>query len=174
MKILYALLILIAIPLIVAAALPKTFSLSVETVINVPKPTAREYIKLIKNQETYSVRIMKDPNIKLVYSGIDGTEGFTASRSSDDQSVGVGAQEITKIVDGDSYEVELRFEKPMKNTNYATTTLEALDISQTKVTSSFRGESARPFNLLTYCFLPMVRKDMEQNLANLKKNLETK
>ena len=42
------------------------------------------------------------------------------------KNVGKGEQEITSIQEGIGYEVELRFERPMKATNYAQTTLEDL------------------------------------------------
>ena len=43
--------------------------------VNKPKQQVFDYVKLIKNQEQYSVWVMKDPNIKIVYTGTDGTVG---------------------------------------------------------------------------------------------------
>lgn len=82
---------------VAAAILPKEFKLEVETSINKPQTVVWNYVKLIKNQENYSVRVMADPAINLVYNGTDGQVGFVSSRSSEMENVGVGAQEIIAI-----------------------------------------------------------------------------
>ncbi len=38
---------------------------------------------------------MMDPNVKLIYTGTDGTVGFKSAWSSDVKNVGVGEQEAT-------------------------------------------------------------------------------
>jgi uncharacterized protein YxeA len=67
MKIVLIILIIIAIPLIIAAFLPKTFELRAETTINKPKQEVRDYVKLFENQKNYSVRVMADPDVLLKY-----------------------------------------------------------------------------------------------------------
>ena len=174
MKILYIIIGIIGVILLVAALLPKTIKISVETTINAPQATVREYVKHIKNQEYYSVRVMADPNIKLDYSGTDGTVGFTSVWDSKEKNVGAGSQTITSIDEGNSYTVQIDFLRPMKATNFATTTLTNISGTETKVSTLFEGKTARPFNLLSLCFSPMVRKDMEKILSNLKTILEKK
>lgn len=163
---------ILALFLLIALLVKKDFSLQKEIVIAKPKTVVFDYVKLIKNQERYSVWVMKDPNIKIVYTGTDGTVGFTSSWTSDDKNVGIGEQEIKKIRDGESMEVEIRFEKPFKATNYALTTVSATADGKTKVTTLFYGSSKFPMNIMNLFMDKLVGKDMQQNMLNLKNQLE--
>ncbi|MEI9912591.1 MAG: hypothetical protein WDO71_24890 [Bacteroidota bacterium] len=102
---------LIALLLIIALLTKKEFSLEKQVVINKSKQEVFNYLKLIRNQEHYSVWVMKDPHIKIIYTGTDGTVGFTSSWESNDKNVGIGEQEIKKITEGESMEVVIRFKK---------------------------------------------------------------
>lgn len=157
---------------LVALLVKKNFSLQKEIIIAKPKSAVFDYVKLIRNQEHYSVWVMKDPNIKIVYTGTDGTVGFTSSWESNDKNVGIGEQEIKKIKEGESIEVELRFKKPFEATNYALTTVSATADGKTKVTNLFYGSSKFPMNVMNLFMDKLVGKDMQQNMLNLKKQLE--
>ena len=125
---------LICLLLIAAMIVQKDFTISVSTTITKPQAVVFDYVKMIKNQEKYSVWVMKDPNVKINYTGIDGTVGFKSSWESLDDNVGVGSQQITKMTD-DRIDVNLHFEKPMKGDNSATTIVESLSDNQTNLTS---------------------------------------
>ena len=158
--------------LVVALLVKKDFTLQKEIIIGRPKAVVFDYIKLIRNQEQYSVWVMRDPNVKIDYTGTDGTVGFTSSWESNDKNVGIGEQEIKKIKEGESMEVEIRFKKPFEATNYALTTVTATTDGQSKVTSLFYGKSKFPMNIMNLFMDKLVGKDMQQNLANLKSQLE--
>jgi len=172
MIVLYIVLALIALLLLTAAILPKTSTLTVSTVIDRPVREVFDYIKHLRNQKYYSVWVMADPDVKLTYTGEDGTVGFISSWSSENKNVGVGSQEITNIVEGQRYDVELRFEKPFKATNQAYTTTEPVGNDQTRVTNVFTAHSAFPMNLMSVLMKNMLLRDMNQNMANLKKEME--
>lgn len=157
--------------LLVALLVKKDFSLQKEVVIHKPKQDVFNYIKLLKNQEQYSVWVMRDPQVKLVYTGTDGTVGAVSAWESNDKNVGIGEQEIKKITEGESVEVEIRFKKPFEATNHARTTVSLVD-GGTKVTNTFYGRSKFPMNIMNLMMEKMVGKDMQQNLLNLKKNME--
>lgn len=163
---------IIALFLLVAAFTKKSFALQKHVVINKPKQQVFDYIKLIKNQEYYSVWVMKDPNIKIVYTGVDGTVGFKSAWRSDDKNVGIGEQQIIKINDGESIEVEIRFEKPFKATNWAVNKLTSTADGNTLMTQTFSGKSKFPMNIMNLFMDKLVGKDMQTNLQNLKNNLE--
>ena len=97
MKILIASAILIAIPLIVALFVKKDYAVEREITINKPKQEVFDYVKLLKNQDNYSIWATMDPNMKKTYRGTDGTVGFVSAWESKVDSVGVGEQEIKKI-----------------------------------------------------------------------------
>ena len=176
MKILKWLLIIVfsiaAIVLISAIFIDKEFSLSKEIVVNKPKQQVFDYVKLIKNQEQYSVWVMKDPNIKIVYTGTDGTVGAQSAWESKDKNVGVGEQQIVELKEGESMKVELRFKEPFEGTNYATNTFTPVGDNQTKVTTTFTGKSNYPMNFMNLFMDMVLGKDMETNLNNMKANLE--
>jgi uncharacterized protein YndB with AHSA1/START domain len=163
---------IIALLLLIALLTKKEFSLQKQVTINRSKQDVFNYLKLIKNQEKYSVWVMRDPNVKIVYTGIDGTVGFKSSWESNDKNVGIGEQEITKLKDGESIEVEIRFKKPLEATNYAATSLTTIGDTQTELTQVFYGKSKFPMNLMNLMMDKMVGGDMQKNLENLKNILE--
>lgn len=163
---------IVAAVLLIALFVEKEFSLTKETIINQPKQQVFDYAKRIRNQEHYSVWVMADPKIKIVYTGTDGTVGFTSSWESKEKNVGVGAQEIIELQEPERIKVEIRFKKPFEGTNYATTTLTALGEKQTKVSLEFTGKSAYPMNIMNLFMNRLVGRDMQTNLTNMKRNLE--
>ncbi len=172
MIILYILATIIALLLLTALVVKKEFSLEKQIVINKTQKEVFDYLKLIRNQEKYSVWVMRDPNVNIVYTGTDGTVGFKSAWTSNDKNVGVGEQEIIKLTEGQSTEVEVRFKKPFEATNWARTTLTAVSEHETRVNQLFYGRSKFPMNLMNLFMDKLVGKDMLQNLENMKKNLE--
>ncbi|WP_462251580.1 SRPBCC family protein [Ferruginibacter sp.] len=170
--ILVVLLSIIILFLLLALIIKKDFKLDKQIIINKSKTEVFNYLKMIRNQEKYSVWVMKDPNINIVYTGADGTVGFTSSWKSDDKNVGIGAQEIIKLNENESMEVEIRFKKPFEATNYARTTLNAVTNNQTNVSTTFMGKQKFPMNVMNLFMDKLVGKDMQQNLVNMKVNIE--
>lgn len=172
---LIAIVVIIAIPLIAALFLENEFNVSREITINKSKQEVWEYSKYLKNQNDWSVWGSMDPNMKVSFTGEDGTVGFVSAWESKHDSVGKGEQEITKIEEGKRIDYELRFLEPMAATNYAYMTFDSLAIDQTKVTWGFSGKMPYPMNAITLFvdFDEMLGKDFSQGLANLKTKLET-
>lgn len=173
-KILIALAIILAIPLIVALFIEKDYAIVKETTINRPKDEVFAYIKYLRNQDHYSVWSKMDPNMKQTFEGVDGTVGFVNSWESDHDSVGKGSQRITKIEEGKRLEMKLQFKEPFEVENDAFMTTEAIDSSSTKVSWGFSGSFPYPMNIMRL-FMDMedaVGGDLQKGLANLKELLE--
>lgn len=170
--ILLILLALIAIPLIAALFMEKQYSLTAEIIINRSQADVFNYIRIIGNQRHYNKWVMADPNAKITTTGTDGTVGFISAWESQVKNVGVGAQEITRIIDNQGYEAELRFEKPFKGVSHAVNMTTALSPTQTKVSFTFHSGNPYPMNLLVPMLKKMLLKDMNENCSNLKKVLE--
>ncbi|MDA3616638.1 SRPBCC family protein [Polluticaenibacter yanchengensis] len=164
---LIAIISIIALILIVALFLPKTFSGEGVVIINKPVNEVFSYVKQIKNQENYGVWFKMDNNITKEYSGEDGTVGFKYSWKS--KKVGDGEQVITKIEENKRIEMDLFFngeKEPAKS--YIST--EPVDSTQTKVTWAVSGSIPYPFNIM--CLFYDMNKDFKEGVQNLKTVLE--
>lgn len=95
--VLIVLLCIIALPLIVALFIPKTYTVSVTQTINKPQNVVFDYVKLLDNQKNYSIWVMEDPNLNPEIIGTDGTVGATQKWNSKLENVGEGEQKITAL-----------------------------------------------------------------------------
>lgn len=151
---------------------PTSFLIQKEIIVNKPKEEVFAYLKSLKNQDTWSPWNMQDPNMKKGFRGVDGTVGAVNSWESENKNVGKGEQEITKITEGERIDFELRFELPMKATNYAFLITKSAGPGATSVTWGFSGESKRPMNVMTLLMKGVLTKAFTDGVANIKKNLE--
>lgn len=173
-RIIIVILILVAIPLITALFVKKDYAVEKEITINKPKQVVFDYVKMLKNQDNYSVWATRDPNMKKEYTGTDGTPGFIASWESKNKEVGTGEQEIIKITEGERIDFKLRFKVPFEAQDDAYMSTEATGENQTKVKWGFKGAFPYPMNLMNL-FVNMneaVGKDLETGLTNLKTVME--
>ncbi len=166
-KILIVLLILIAIPFIVALFVSKEFKVEKEIVIDKPESEVFDYVKYIRNQDNYGVWQLSDPEAKITEEGTDGTVGYTYSW--DGKKVGKGTQTITHIVENEKLETELDFGFGNPSQSYILT--EEVAPNQTKVVWGISGKAPYPWNLMNLFY--DMGKDFEGGLQNLKKILET-
>jgi hypothetical protein len=165
---------IILLALIVAAFVKKDYAVEREVTINKPKQEVFDYVKLLKNQDNFSVWAKADPAMKKDYRGVDGTVGFVSAWDSNVGDVGKGEQEIKKIAEGERLDFELRFIKPFEATDNAYMTTEMAAENQTKVKWGFNGSMKYPMNLmLLFCDMDkMLGPDLEMGLSNLKSTLE--
>jgi hypothetical protein len=168
--ILIVILILIALPFIIALFVKKEYTMEKEIVINRPEAEVFDYVKHIKNQSEYNVWSMADPNMKTEERGTDGTVGFVHYWNSDE--VGEGEQEITRIVEGDRIEMELRFKRPMEGKGFSFMSTEPVDAGSTKVKWGMSGESSYPWNFMNLFSEATMGSAFEDGLKNMKTNLE--
>ncbi|WP_299249786.1 SRPBCC family protein [uncultured Cytophaga sp.] len=161
----------VALFLLVAAIMPSTYTVSVSTVINKPQKEVYDFVKSLKNQEYYSVWVMKDSNLVMTYTGVDGTLGFVAHWSSSNDQVGEGEQKITKV-DGERVEVDIRFERPFEGEQKAATIVKDIGENKTKVISEFYGHDSYPWNALSFVGKSIIKDAQTQNMVNLKVILE--
>ncbi len=174
MTILIIIAIIIAIPLLAAAFMSNEYIIEREIVINKPKEEVFNHIKLLRNQSVYNKWLMVDPNVRMEYTGTDGTVGFVAAWDSDIKNVGKGTQEITFVIDGQRIDMSLHFIKPFEG--HATTFLitEELPDGKTKILWVLTGLRNYPNKMMHLLFnlTKMLGKDLETSLNNLKTVLE--
>lgn len=173
-KILLAVVIIIAIPLIIAMFSKDEMTIERTVVINKPDQDVFNYVKMLKNQANFSKWEKMDPNAKMEYTGTDGTVGATSSWDSQNKDVGKGTQTIAKIDEGKRIDVDLHFIKPWENNCNGYFTTEAVSPTQTKVTWGFHSKLNYMMKVM-HLFMnmdKMVGGDLQTGLDNLKGVLE--
>ena len=172
-KIILALVGVIALFLVVALFVPSDYYVEREVTINKNKQEVFDYVVLLKNQDNYSVWAQMDPNMQKTFSGEDGTVGFVSAWESDHENVGKGEQEIIGI-NNDRIDYELRFLEPFEATDNAFLIVEAAGEDQTRVVWGFEGDMPYPMNAMML-FMSMEEQlgpDLAKGLENLKGVLE--
>ncbi|HEY0669106.1 MAG TPA: SRPBCC family protein [Sphingobacteriaceae bacterium] len=169
-KILLVIVIIIAVPFVIALFVKKDYSVERQVTINKPRNEVFNYIKLVKNQDQYSKWAMMDPEMKKEYSGTDGTVGFVYAW--DGEKAGKGEQVIKKITDEERLDLALHFIKPFEGTATAWMVTKPASTNQTTVAWGMKGESKYPMNFMNLFMDSMLGKDLETSLTKLKSNLE--
>ena len=134
--------------LIIGLFTKKDYTVGRNVIINRSKAFVFEYLKILKNQNKFSVWGSMDPNMRTQFTGTDGTEGFISAWDSENKNVGKGEQEILKIVEGERIDYEIRFIKPFESTNWAYITTASINNDQTRVHWEFNAKMKYPMNLM--------------------------
>lgn len=166
------LVLLIGFILFLALVTKKEYSIEREITIDKPSKAVFDYIKIIKNQEQFNVWVMKDPNVKIDYRGVDGTKGFVSAWEGNKQA-GKGEQEIKEINEGENINIELRFEKPFKNVGQTYLITKPISANQTSLKWQMVGQNKFPMNIMNLIIDGLLGKDLEKSLINVKRILET-
>ena len=170
---LYIVLGIVLLILLLAAIAPKTYNVFRSIEINCPKDEVFNNLKYLKKQDEWSPWAKRDPNMEQKFTGTDGEVG-AISYWNGNKKVGEGEQELTKIIEGERIDSELRFLKPWKSTSDAYLITESVDAQKTKVTWGFSGKNKFPFSIMMLFMNmdKMIGKDFEEGLASLKKIME--
>jgi hypothetical protein len=166
--------ILVAIPLILALFVKKTYSVEREITIEKPRQEVFDYIKFLKNQNNFSKWASMDPAMKQEFRGTDGQAGFVSAWESEQKDVGKGEQTIVGITEGQRIDYDLHFIEPFESRSKAYLVTDPVSDSQTKVTWGFTGKMNYPMNLMLL-FMDMedmIGNDLNIGLTNLKRILE--
>ena len=172
--IIIAILSIIAILLVVATFVKKTYAVQREVVISKNVAEVFDYVKHLKNQTRFSAWAQMDTNMKQEFIGTDGEVGFTYKWDGN-KKVGQGVQKITAVQEGEFIEFEIHFIKPFEGFAVSKMQTVAIGDAQTRVTWSLKSAMKYPMNLMLL-FMDMdkmIGKDFEIGLDNLKKELST-
>lgn len=161
----------IALVLIVALFMRRKHYVKREIVISAPRQEVFDYIRFLKNQDSFNKNAMAGGNRHREYRGTDGTAGFVYAWKGD-KNAGEGEKEIIEIVDGKRMEAEIRFVKPMEVSARIVMETESLPDNTTKVSWSNAGMLRYPINIMIPMMERMLPKDMDASLVLLKGILE--
>lgn len=164
--------VIVVLIILLALIAPKNYHVSRSIELGHPPQQVWSHLKYLKKQQEWSPWARKDPNMELSFTGVDGEVGAT-SHWNGNKDVGEGEQEITRIVEGERIEQDLRFLKPYKSQSDCYMNLEKLDVNRSKVTWGFTGKNKFPMSIMMLFMSmdKMVGKDFEAGLENLKTNL---
>ena len=141
----------IALLLIIALFMKKEHYAKREIIINAPLQKVFDYIRLLKNQETFNKGAMADIDREREFKGTDGTVGYVyAWRGNKD--AGEGEKEIMNIIEGERIEMEIRFVKPMAVSAWIIMETASLSNNQTKVIWSNAGKLKYPINIIDFLY----------------------
>jgi len=163
--------VLIVLLLIAALFVKKDFSITRDIVIKRPVEDVFDYVRHLRNQDHYSKWVMRDPQMKKDFRGVDGTVGFVYKWNSD-KDAGEGEQEIIGILEGKKIEIEIRFLRPFKSVARTPIVTESIAHNQTKVTWGMEGTSKYPMNMIYVLLRGSFEKDLDTSLRNLREILE--
>jgi hypothetical protein len=162
---------LVALPFALALFIKKEYAVQREIVIDKSSGEVFEYIKYLKNQDSFSKWALQDPAMRKDFRGTDGSVGFVYAW--DGPQAGKGEQEIKSITEGEGIQTELRFIKPFEGKGYARLVTAPVSAAQTKVTWSMEGRSSYPMNFMNLFMGSLLGNDLQESLRNLKTVLET-
>ena len=149
----------VALLLVIALFVTKEYAVEREVVINKSETEVFNFIKMVKNQDHFSVWNKKDPGMKKEFKGNDGEVGFVSSWESANKEVGKGEQEIVNLVTNERIDFKLRFKEPFEAEDDAYFVTEEINANQTRVKWGFKGTMPYPMNLL------LLMMDMEKELG---------
>jgi Polyketide cyclase / dehydrase and lipid transport len=174
MTVLIIILCIVAIPFVIALFTSNQFKLEREITINKPKQEVFNYLKYLKNHDTFAVWMTFDPNMKREFTGTDGTVGFTSAWESTHKKVGSGKQTLKGIKDGEEVDMEIQFIKPWENRADAYLKTEAMSDNQTKVKWGFYNTVKYPMKVMRVFMNmeKMIGNDFDKGLARLKEVME--
>ncbi|UCS92684.1 SRPBCC family protein [Echinicola marina] len=172
--ILFGILGIIAIALIAGLFIKKEFSVEKSVTIEQPVEEVFSYVKMLKNQNKFSVWMQMDPNMKKTYMGMDGTVGAVTAWDSQNSDVGKGEQEIIGIEENKRIDYELRFYKPFEATDKAYMLTERISPNKTKVIWGFNSIADYPMNLVMKLMgmEEMLGNQLQEGLNTLKDQME--
>jgi hypothetical protein len=175
MNILIIILVIIALPFIIALFLSNQYKITREITINKQKQTVFDYVKRERNHLNFNRWWLLDPHVKMEFRGTDGAVGFVAAWESDmKRGPGKGEQETIKVIEGNSLDYDLHFLKPFESTSQSQIQTESTPEGHTKVKWTFSGNrnySQKIFHLL-FQVNKMLGKELQLSLGNLKNVME--
>ncbi len=144
-----------------------------EITINRSSDVVFTYLRSLKNFQNWNPYLKVDPQANLQYSGPDGQPGSRVAWEGNNK-LGKGEQEITKIIEGQNVQFELRFKKPFENTTSGSFSAIPSGQGQTKVKWTMDGRPIFPMTIFSLFFNvdKMMGGQFEAGLKELKGILE--
>ncbi len=166
----FGLLILIAIPLIIALFVSNDMNYEKSINIDAPIEVVWENVNSLSDLDKWSPLNEYDPNMQKKISGTDGTVGAKQEWESDVDEVGKGSQTITKLDPPNLIETDLKFYTPYESEAKGYVKL-VEEGDNTLATWGFDSEMPYPFNVMKVFvdFEELMDEEFSKGLTNLKR-----
>ncbi len=166
--------VILAIPFIIALFGSTEFCIIRTIVIHRGPHEVFEYIRFLKNGEKYNKWVMTDPSMRKDFRGEDGTVGFVYAWDSKNNQVGKGEQEIIQLTPDERVAHEVRFEKPFASTSQMFMTTHPVGNGDTQLTWGFVGQLNYMMRVmhLVLNLRKALTNDIDTSLNQLKTILE--
>lgn len=162
---------IIALFLIVALLIRKSYNVRSEVIINAPVSKVFDYLKQLRNQDNFNKWVMTDPGMLRQFRGAENMPGFIYAWNGNTKA-GEGELELKSFTENQKIETEIRFARPFEAVAYADYIFEAVSENQTKVTWTNTSKMKYPMNAMISMIEKMLAKDMAISLGNLKRILD--
>jgi hypothetical protein len=162
MIVLYILLGLIALILIVAALTGRAWSYEQSILINAPLDTVWTNVKTLHAINQWNPWMSLDPNMKLQYTGTDGTPGASFSWDSPVKNAGAGSQTILRVVDRKLVDTRIDFLRPFKGSGLADFEV-TVEKTLTRVSWSINSSTPYPMNIIK--LFGVIKKNMARDFS---------
>jgi uncharacterized protein YndB with AHSA1/START domain len=161
----------VALMLVAASMRQDTFHVERSKRIAAPPEWVFEQINDLKRMKAWNPYEQKDPTLKGEFG--KNTRGVGASYAWQSENVATGRMTIVESKPLRQVTLRLDFEKPFQSTVTTEYTLKA-DRGGTQVTWSMQGPANFMHKLMETAFIldPLIGKDMDQGLTNLKRYAE--
>ena len=154
---------IIALFLIVAAFAGTGWSYEKSVLINAPVEKVWTRVSTLQACNQWSPWMEKDPNIKVQYSGTDGTPGASFSWDSQDRNVGAGNQTITRVTPNSELDSRIQFLRPFKGKGDAYLLL-TVERAVTRVSWGIESSTPYPMNILK--LFGVIEKNMNKDFTH--------
>jgi hypothetical protein len=159
---LYIIVGLIALILLIVALVGTAWNFEKSVSIHASLEKVWTNINSLKVLNKWNPWIAKDPNIKIEYTGTDGTPGASYSWVSAEKNVGEGRQTILKVTDKTELLLRVDFIKPFAGTGNAFMRIEP-EGGTTKAT--WRIESSTPYPMNFIKIFGLIEKNMDKDFS---------
>jgi uncharacterized protein YndB with AHSA1/START domain len=162
MIVVYIILGLIALILILAAIAGTACNFEKSIVIAAPLDKVWENVRTLHAINKWNPWMDLDPNMKVQYSGDDGTPGASFSWDSPVKQAGAGRQTILSVADRKQVATRVDFERPFKSVGWGDIDL-SNEGSGVRVNWSIKSRMPYPFNI--FKLFGTIEKSMDRDFG---------
>ncbi|MBK9720975.1 MAG: SRPBCC family protein [Saprospiraceae bacterium] len=132
--------ILVTLYLISAFIAKSNYKVERKSIINAPQKLVYNQVGILRNWDSWSPWVERDPSVQNTYEGKDGEKASIMKWVGDKDLTGTGQIEITEVDPPNGLNYKLTFKVPFEMSSKGTFLLSAVDPGKTNITWSDEGD----------------------------------